>query len=257
LTQTQAAHLHGISLEEAFTQYQKAFNQKPFLKSVYHEWFDFIISRLIPGKTLEIGAGNGSFKTYYPEVISSDVAKAPWIDIVADATEMPFGNGELDNIVAIDVLHHIAEPASFFREAHRVLRPGGRVVLVEPYISPFSYVIRKLFHHEPIDMKRISLFDKATKHAMDANIAIPTLIFCSPNPEYRNLYQGFRLSHVSIGELLSYQLVGGITRKPLMPDPVLRMIRSMEKKLAFLNPLMAFKMFCVLEKDEFPAQSLN
>jgi 2-polyprenyl-3-methyl-5-hydroxy-6-metoxy-1,4-benzoquinol methylase len=45
----------------------------------------------------------------------------------------------------VDVLHHLEFPVVFFREAARVLRPGGRVLMVEPAItwgSSFFYRLR-------------------------------------------------------------------------------------------------------------------
>ena len=42
----------------------------------------------------------------------------------------------------------------FLREAARVLRPGGRLLLMEPYITPVSYVGYKLLHHEDICFNR-------------------------------------------------------------------------------------------------------
>jgi SAM-dependent methyltransferase len=34
------------------------------------------------------------------------------------------------NVVMVDVLHHLEFPAVFFRDVARVLRPGGRVLMV-------------------------------------------------------------------------------------------------------------------------------
>ena len=45
----------------------------------------------------------------------------------ASADALPFGDGALDAVIANSVLHHLATPAEALREAHRVLRPGGRI----------------------------------------------------------------------------------------------------------------------------------
>ena len=39
-------------------------------------------------------------------------------------------------------------PVKAIAEACRVVRPGGRVIIVEPYISYFSFLIYKMFHNE-------------------------------------------------------------------------------------------------------------
>jgi len=79
--------------------------------------------------------------------------KAPWHDRCVSADNLPFGDASLGALVLFDVLHHLAAPARFFGEAARVLRPGGRIVLCEPYISPLSFVVYRLFHEEPVDMR--------------------------------------------------------------------------------------------------------
>lgn len=36
----------------------------------------------------------------------------------------------------IDVLHHLAKPKLFFGEARRILEPGGRLIMIEPAVTP-------------------------------------------------------------------------------------------------------------------------
>jgi len=45
---------------------------------------------------------------------------------------MPFGDGEFDVLVAVDVLHHVFDLPACVAELHRVLRPGGRLIVYEP-----------------------------------------------------------------------------------------------------------------------------
>jgi len=53
----------------------------------------------------------------------------------ADATELPFGDAEFDLVTSRVAAHHFADPARAMAEVWRVLRPGGRIVLVDA-ISP-------------------------------------------------------------------------------------------------------------------------
>lgn len=50
----------------------------------------------------------------------------------ASAERLPFGDGELDGYRADKVLHVLPDPAEAIGEARRVLRPGGRILLVGP-----------------------------------------------------------------------------------------------------------------------------
>ena len=58
-----------------------------------------------------------------------------------------------------DVLHHLERPRLFFQEAERVLGPGGRVVMIEPAITPLSGLFYRNFHPEPVIMSAGPLLD--------------------------------------------------------------------------------------------------
>src|SRR6185369_2022763 len=70
--------------------------------------------------------------------------------------------------------------------AARVLRPGGRVVMCEPYVGPLSFPVYRYFHEEPVDMGADPLAPdaapsgapaEAARDPFDSNQAIPTLLF--------------------------------------------------------------------------------
>ena len=52
--------------------------------------------------------------------------------VVGDAEVLPFSEGRFDHLVVRDLVHHLEQPAVFVAEAWRVLRPGGRLDLLEP-----------------------------------------------------------------------------------------------------------------------------
>lgn len=50
----------------------------------------------------------------------------------ADGARLPFAEGSFRSVFVRDLLHHVEEPAAVLREVARVLRPGGRVCVLEP-----------------------------------------------------------------------------------------------------------------------------
>lgn len=65
----------------------------------------------------------------------------------ADAARLPFQDGAFDAVVARGALHHLADTQAAMREIRRVLRPGGRALLVDPrefvWLEPVKHAIRK------------------------------------------------------------------------------------------------------------------
>ena len=93
---------------------------------------------------LEIGCGAGANFEYYPKsrrAFSSEisiemlqVAKGKRREnhlIQADAQSLPFGESEFDAAFATLVFCSIPKPEAAFAELRRVIRPGGRIVLLE------------------------------------------------------------------------------------------------------------------------------
>jgi ubiquinone/menaquinone biosynthesis C-methylase UbiE len=50
----------------------------------------------------------------------------------ASGYELPFENESFDHVLVRDVIHHMDEPERAVAEMHRILRPGGRVDVLEP-----------------------------------------------------------------------------------------------------------------------------
>jgi SAM-dependent methyltransferase len=59
------------------------------------------------------------------------------IDVVGDALEMPFSDASYDVVICTEMLEHCADPVGAVREMHRVLRPGGTVLVTSPFLWPW------------------------------------------------------------------------------------------------------------------------
>ena len=226
--------------------------QKKVLREIYHNFYERIQSFLKDGITLEIGGGTGNLKEYAPNVISSDIIESPWLDCVFDAQAMPYKDDSVANIVAIDVLHHIEFPIRFFNEATRVLKNGGRIILLEPAITPVSYPFYHFIHEEDVILSQNPLLDgepNPNRKPFDANQAIPTLIFNKYKKEFANLYPNLKIVEKGYMSLFAYPLSGGFQKWCLVPSflvkPLLRFERIVEN---WIGRIFGFRIFIVVEK---------
>lgn len=62
---------------------------------------------------------------------SSRPGPASSVDVCADAMDLPFRSGSCDQLVLRAVLHHLVPTDGALRELARVLRPGGRLRIVD------------------------------------------------------------------------------------------------------------------------------
>ena len=61
----------------------------------------------------------------------------------ADLTQhLPYEDASFDFVVAVEVVEHVSDHGTFFRECARVLRPGGRLVLSTPNIVSLKSRLR-------------------------------------------------------------------------------------------------------------------
>ena len=59
--------------------------------------------------------------------------------LAGDVYRLPFLSQSFDAIVLSEVVEHLEDVAAALREAHRVLRPGGRVLVSVPYRERITY----------------------------------------------------------------------------------------------------------------------
>jgi SAM-dependent methyltransferase len=157
---------------EVLLEHRRIFASKRVLAAVYGVWFDRLLEGLPRGAlVLEAGAGPGLFAPHVraarPDLrwIALDLIQAPWNDVVADAQVLPFRDACFDAVVGVDFIHHLSTPLEFFREVARVLKPGGELRVVEPWVSLFSFPIYRFLHQEgaTLDLRPAQPFQKGAE----------------------------------------------------------------------------------------------
>jgi len=224
---------------------------KEIIKKLYHKWYQSIFNALRSGTILELGGGSGNLKETFPEAISSDIVFVPWLDAVMDAHALPFKTESLDNIVLFDVLHHLKAPKFFFYEAERVLRPKGRIIMIEPYVSWASFFIYRFFHAEGMKWHVDPfVFEPADgfKDPFLGNQAVPTLLFEKYSKRFCQTFTHLKIIKQLKTDFLIYPLSGGFHNPSLCPAGIYDWLEDVERLLYPLRSFLAFRIFVVIEK---------
>lgn len=116
------------------------------------------IANYAKGNFLDLGCGNKPYESLYKpftttqtgcDVVQSDDNR---VDVLCPVTDLKFENNQFDTVLCTQVLEHVFEHDRMMKEAFRVLKPGGHIILT----VPFAWEL----HEEPYD------FFRYTKHAL-------------------------------------------------------------------------------------------
>jgi len=233
---------------------EDAWTQRPLVRRLYREWYATIVDRLaeVPGLSIEIGSGIGRLREVAgSRVTLTDVEETPWAEAQVDALALPYDDATLANIVMLDVFHHLADPARFLDEADRTLQDGGRVVMVEPYCSTVSTPLYKRFHAErtELDVDPFAKDSEIAQAAFSSNQALPTLVFFRQLDDFCRRWPNLHVLERDRFAFVLYPLSGGFSRRSLVPSALSRPLSSVERVLAPLAPMLAFRCLVVLEKS--------
>ena len=109
------------------------------------------------GEVLDVGCGSKPYRAMIPATryvgleYDTPRARASFAaDAYYDGRTFPFADGSFDAVLCSQVFEHVFTPEEFLREIHRVLRPGGVLVLTVPFVWDE--------HEQPHDFARYSSF---------------------------------------------------------------------------------------------------
>ena len=131
-------------IKSQFTQAAEAFAERSSGRFDVLNVVDF--SRIESGQTvIEVGAGTANFISLFAGVAGLIAAfdlthamllvareKHPGVELVAaDGMRLPLRSGSVHLATTAQALHHIFQPVEILKELRRVVRPGGRVLVVD------------------------------------------------------------------------------------------------------------------------------
>lgn len=126
----------------------------------------------LSGRVLDLGGSRDSaYHRLFAGNFSVTTANlSPGADIACDFERpLPIGSGKYDAVLLINVLEHVFEYRQLLGETVRVLRPGGTIIIVVPFLFPY--------HASPNDFHRYTAtaLSRALSSAGFEGITIATL----------------------------------------------------------------------------------
>ncbi len=126
------------------------------------------LSNYVSGKTLDVGSGSKPYISLFSKVttyIGMDIEQSghkhqrEYIDVFYDGETFPFEENSFDSLVFFEVLEHVFNPDTFFKQISKVVKPGGHCLVTIPFIWGE--------HEQPYDFARYSSF--GLKHIFDVH----------------------------------------------------------------------------------------
>ncbi len=133
--------------------------QNIFSKSwlVYYIWINHIpkVKPYVKGVLLDIGCGHKPYYEYFKEGLQNYIglehpdtpSESGVVDIYGTGAELPFADESFDTVVSFAVIEHVKEPELMLREAGRVLKKSGFIVMTIPHIWGLHEIPNDFFRY--------------------------------------------------------------------------------------------------------------
>ena len=231
--------------------HRRVIQTKPFLKALYREHYRELTRFLdgIPeGPVIELGSGGGFIKEVRPDVITTDLYPEPYIDRVMAADRLDFADGTVAAVLMLNVFHHVPDPRTFLREVVRVLKPGGRAVLIEPAHTFLWKRLYRLFSAEPYDENAAEWGFPPLDRFSGANVPQAWIVFQRDRARFEREFPELTLRSLRHHTALLYLLSGGIWFRGIVPSWSFPLFLGLERLLNPTMRLIACQTTFVLER---------
>jgi len=122
----------------------------PFRKRIDRYVRDTVLLDVLPklsdrGLVLDLGCGDAPYAGFFRnfQYVAVDLNKRSKAVVLCDATSLPFKSETFDLVLASELLEHVSEPSLVLKEAYRVLKFNGHIIVTTRFMFPY--------HPEPSD----------------------------------------------------------------------------------------------------------
>jgi len=117
------------------------------------------VAALAPERMLDVGCGDGRLAREIKQVLAGVVVHGCDLSVAAldraegldrkyavdlNVERLPEPDGSLDLVVASEVIEHLVEPGRAVAEFHRVIRPGGHIMITVPNVAFWRFRLEAL-----------------------------------------------------------------------------------------------------------------
>jgi SAM-dependent methyltransferase len=145
---------------------------------------------------------------------------------------MPVRDGSLRAIVMTNVLHHLARPRRFFAGAARCVKPGGSIIMIEPWATPWGRWVYTHLHHEPFDPEAPRWEFPQTGPLSGANGALPWILFARDRESFEQDFPMWKVRAIRPIMPFRYLVSGGVSLRSVSPGWTFEMWSALERCLA-------------------------
>ena len=167
-----------------------------------------ILRHLKPGRTLEVGIGDGENIALLGDhdLYGVDIARRQLERCMArhsmmshklvwgEAELLPFANAQFDSCLSVGGFNHYRDQAEAWREMRRVTKPGGLIVIADELPTLFKAGIGHVIGHPRVDawwLRKLGLDADFVEMVLESSLDLRSLIdIVSPSAQWFSIWLG-------------------------------------------------------------------
>ena len=206
---------------------------------------------ITPHITVAIGQQVRLYHAYIttaPAALDAPSTITVYESTVTDLAGFAFEPNSLDAIVAFNVFHHLPDVSGFLRGASSVLRPGGKICLVEPWFTSVGQLFHRLIHHEPYRDDPSDWRLVGEGRMTGANTRLPTSVFRDSDERFQREFPQLVLRKRQPFHKWLYLASGGLKLNTHVPAPIARGLVALDRRVRFGDEALGLFALVVVER---------